>query len=166
VKRGSYKKIRSSARARVAQAFRDGEDGYAIAAANGIKPTTAATYAKRCKMTRECVESAVAYVEQNPQATLKMMADEIHRQHGISVSQQTVKNHLDSLAYTVKRPHMEGEAVNNPQNRHKRKEYVQTVSVIPSEDLVFFDETNVNLFIKRGVARSVRGSRAVVKEGS
>ncbi|KAF4672740.1 hypothetical protein FOL46_008470, partial [Perkinsus olseni] len=102
----------------------------------------------------------------NPQATLQMMADHLWREKRIDVCAQTVKNHLDSRAYTVKRPHIEGEAVNNLINRQKRREFVQAVSAIPCERLVYFDETNVNLFVKRGVARSIKGSRAVLKEGS
>ena len=150
-----------------------------MAVANGVAVKTAYSYIRKPeedaprprggatykKVTSNHVKKLVEYVEENPQVSLKEMAGKLKEDTGLELSIPTVHRHLHGQMYTVKKVLPQPERMNSDDNKQRRATYARKVTeaVGAGKTVLFIDETNVNLFLRRDQGRSSKGSRCVVK---
>lgn len=103
----------------------------------------------------------VTLIEENPKITLSEIRSSLSQTFQLSICNQTVSNHLDSLLYSLKAVRFEPERANTAQNKLKRKAFVESLLQIQSlnQPIVFMDETNFNIHISRRQGRSKVGKR-------
>lgn len=177
-KRDRYKKPSEETRSRVLQAVEDGKDWQAIAAANGVPTQTAYGWIRRGarpqltrgglrkkKIENHHIQTLLDYVSNNAQISLKEMADKLFEDEGVQVTSTTIHNYLHGQFYTVKKIVREPAALNSDVNLTKRAEYVRNLMRFIGErkKIIYIDETNCNLFLRRTQGRSRRGTRCLVK---
>ncbi|MEL7309172.1 MAG: hypothetical protein AAGK05_15815 [Pseudomonadota bacterium] len=154
-----------------------GEDWVALSKQLGVQYKTAYAWIRsgKCsgtgrggkkpkKLTDEMVQKLIEWVESDPQITLKTLRRNILRDYQVSVCVSTIGNCLEGKLYTVKIIHRQPVTVNNAENKAKRAEYVQKLMnyIRQGRQPVWLDETNFNLFTRRNIGRSKKGSRVVV----
>ncbi len=108
-------------------------------------------------------------IEDNPKITLQEIVSGIQTKFNVVLSKQTIARHLDALSYTLKDARQEPERANTPENKVKRKYFVENLLRLQSENLpmCFMDESNFNIHISRSEGRSRRGTRcSTVAAGS
>ena len=68
------------------------------------------------------------------------------------------------MTYSLKRIRFDPERANNPENKEKRKLFVQELLACQSRNvpLLYMEETNLNIHISRSVGRSLSGRRCTV----
>ena len=178
-KRGPYKRVPRDAQDRVVAVYKEGGDWRAAATANGISIRTAYGYITRAEdhqprprggATKKKVDTAlvsrmVAYVEDNPLITLAEIRRKVQHETGVTLAISTIHRHLDGQLYTMKKVLPEPVAMNSMDNKTKRAEYVQKVmeATGTGRTVIYINETNVNLFMRRSQGRSRRGTRCSVK---
>ena len=178
-KRGPYKKRNAGARQRIIESAQCGEDWKATAVANGVAVKTAYGYITRPdddaveqrggatyrKVTSDHVDKLVGYVEENPQVSLKEMARKLKQDTGLELSIPTVHRHLHGRMYTIKKIMPQPERMNSAENKEKRALYARKVTeaVGAGKTVLYMDETDVNLFLRRSQGRSLKGTRCSVK---
>lgn len=178
-KRGKYQRVAPDARRRIVDCFNGGGDWKAAATANGIAVQTAYGFINRPdsdnprprggpinrKVQPEHVDKLMSYVEANPLMTLKGMAEKLRSETGLHLSTSTIHHYLDGRFFTLKKVLPEPVTMNSEDNKRKRAEYVQRVmeATGAGKTIMYMDETNCNLFLRRSQGRSRRGTRCCVK---
>ena len=114
------------------------------------------------KVTVAMEEWMVKAVEENPQITLKEIAFIIFREFTVTVSTSTVARHLDGKCYSLKKVYHYSEKMNSMINKEKRRIYLQALLNFrdKNKNIIYIDESNLNLFLRRTQARSKTGTRA------
>lgn len=179
MKRGPYKKVGADARQRIIDCYKAGGDWKLAATANGVAVQTAYGYLKRGegdgprkrggathrKVDATMVEKMLEYVEENGQITLAEIANKLHEATGVRVSTNTVHKHLNGKLYTLKVALPQPTAMNSAENKRKRAAFVRRVMEVNGrgKTVIYMDETNCNLFLRRSQGRSRRGTRCTVK---
>jgi transposase len=101
----------------------------------------------------------VELMEKNNDATLEELCDLLEKATGVRVGKSTMGRISQKLNYSLKKtlyaPEKEKIEV-----QHKRVEYWEIVRGIKVENLVFIDESGVNLAMVRLYARALKGRRA------
>jgi transposase len=178
--RGKYEKSSEVVRARIIAVSECGNDWSAVAAANGVRNHTAYNWVRNessiqkprggkregnGKINEMHVEAMVEMLNENPLLTLSELAGKLLQGHNVSVSRQTIARHLEGRLITLKNVHAQPEDANILRNRLLRKEYVQRIMAATGigKYIVYIDESNVNLFLRRSQGRAPVGSRAVMK---
>ncbi len=105
-------------------------------------------------------------MEKNNDATLEELCELLEVATGVKVGKSTIvldnsKVQLQSQKKTLYAPEKE-----NVELQHKRVEYWQIVTGIKAENLVFIDESGVNLAMLRLYARALKGQRAFLRKTS
>jgi len=116
------------------------------------------------KITEDHRDSLMEWVSINPELSLKELADMLEGSFDLEVCPQTVSNHLDGMLFTRKKCNYEPISMNSVENKIKRRDFVQSLMLIMQEEdvqIVYIDETNLNLFTKREYGRSAIGKRAI-----
>ena len=179
-RRGHYaKRARESVRRRICDAAREGRDWKVVAENNGVKVGTARNWISKgtptlrpsggmhnVKITEDHRDSLMEWLSINPELTLKELSEMLEGSFNVTVSYQTVSNHLDGMMFSRKKPHYEPAVMNSIENKEKRRQFVQSILDIMQEEnshIVYIDETNLNLFTKREYARSEIGKRAICR---
>ena len=180
IRRGKYNRSTENIRQRIIDAANRADDWAAIAAANGVKKQTAYTWVKQGtaaqkhrgglqpgvkKLTDLQIDEMLEWLSDNPQLTLREIVTRTFDSFHIRISNTTVSRYLDGRLFTTKKPHLEPQGANNVANKALRKTYVENVTATTGQGkfIAFVDESNVNLFIRRNIARARRGARATVK---
>ncbi|KAF0292848.1 hypothetical protein FJT64_009220 [Amphibalanus amphitrite] len=111
------------------------------------------------------IDTLVGYVEASPQLTLKEIANKLREETGVQLSTNTVHKHLSGRMYTVKKVLPEPVTMNSATNKDRRATFVRKVmeATGAGKTILYMDETNVNLFLRRSEGRSRRGQRCCVK---
>ena len=111
------------------------------------------------------VDALLNWQGDNPQLTLKQLSEKLYENYNVQVSHQTIAKHLDGRMISFKSVHFQPEAANKDKNKALRKQYVEKITQMSEEGktVIFIDESNVNLFLRRSRGRAPVGSRAVVK---
>jgi transposase len=177
-KRGKYR-VYSTERKRILSVAEEYEGDWKSAAnANGVSIGTAYGWirgsemeaekrggAKRIKVTQQHVEKMIEYVSENPLITLKEIKDKIQAEYGLAVSTTTIHKHMEGKFYTVKKIRFEPATMNSEENKRKRAHYVTRLMEESGngKTIVYIDETNCNLFLRRSFGRSRKGTRCTVK---
>ena len=100
------------------------------------------------------MQSMMKFVEENPEITLKTIKDKTFIETGTSVTTTTIHTYLEGRMLTIKKTLAEPSEMNSIINKEKRSEYVtRVVAAMASKHVIFIDETNVNLFLRRSFGR-------------
>lgn len=175
--RGIYLQSTEEARRRVIEG---GDEWAFIAAAQGIKKSTAYNWIRRgrvenlpkggpqrnvIKLQEPHINALVERLSENCQLTLREMAEYCLQTFDLTVSEQTISRALHGRLYTVKKIYHMPENANNDRNKALRRDYVGNIleAVGQNKTIVYIDESNVNLFVRRSQGRERRGERAVVR---
>lgn len=178
-RRGAYKKsFKNDTKLRIIAVAEKDSDWKAAARANGVPIATAYGWLCRAdepprkrggyrkpKLTNYDVEKMLTYVERNPLITLTEIKCKVQDEIGISISTNTIHKYLDCKFYTIKKVLSEPCTMNSASNKEKRRDYVQALmdKMGQGKFIIFIDESNCNLFLRRTQGRSRKGTRCSVK---
>ncbi|KAE9262446.1 hypothetical protein PR003_g33538, partial [Phytophthora rubi] len=92
------------------------------------------------------------------------MKDMVAYDFGVDISTSTISRKLIGMLYTVKQVRVEPMTCNNEQNKTKRMEFAKKLRAHMSagDFIVYYDETNFNVYCKRTQGRAKIGKRATV----
>ena len=102
-------------------------------------------------------------VEEDNDATLQQLSFRLTEKTGIKVSIPTICRLLQRLELTRKKKTLHADEAQTERVQKLRREYWTTIGEVKLSDLVFIDETGVNLAMTRRYARAKRGKRAYSK---
>ncbi|KAE8991690.1 hypothetical protein PR001_g21155 [Phytophthora rubi] len=157
-----------------------GADWELVAKHNGIPRTTArrivvsgspevkqrgGSRAANIKCTPEIEAALVAYVEENCLLTLEQLKTMVWVDFGVDLSTSLSSQKLTGQLYTVKQVRVEPATCNSEVNIQKRKQFALDLLKYSAEGafIVYYDESNYNLYCKRMQGRALKGKRAIVK---
>ena len=179
----SRKHLKSSVEVseRILKAARENSNWALMAKNNGVKYHTAYKWVtknsaelqkrggrRNVKIQDEHTDFLINCLSENCQLTLKELQAKLYNQFNLRVSHQAIAKTLDGRTITLKKVYLEAHNMNIDDNKRKRKLYVEKINELISENKTIFyvDESNVNLFAKRGYGRSILGTRASIKVAS
>ncbi|MEL6931453.1 MAG: IS630 family transposase, partial [Cyanobacteria bacterium J06600_6] len=99
-------------------------------------------------------------IDSNNDATLEELCDLLQEKTGITVSRSTMGRITLRLNYTGQKKTLHAAEKESNRVQKKRIEFWQKIRDIPAKDLVFLDESGVNLAMLRIYARALKGHRA------
>jgi len=102
-------------------------------------------------------------VEEDNDATLQQLSVRLTEKTGIKVSISTICRLLQKLELTRKKKTLHADEAQSERVQKWRREYWATIGEVKLCDLVFIDETGVNLAMTRHYARAKKGKRAYSK---
>ena len=116
------------------------------------------------KVREEHVQSMLGFVEADPTITLKAIRDRLEAEAGISITTTIVHKYLDGRMYSMKKILAEPSSMNTVGNKEKRAQYCSSLPTYigAGKYVIYIDETNFNLFLRRTEGRSRRGTRACI----
>ncbi len=100
-------------------------------------------------------------IEADNDATLEELCQQLKEKTTITISRSTMGRVLQQLNLTRKKKTLHATEKDTPRVQLARVDYWQKIRDIAPENLVFIDETGVNLAMIRLYARSPRGQRAI-----
>uniref|UniRef100_H3GQH8 Tc1-like transposase DDE domain-containing protein n=1 Tax=Phytophthora ramorum TaxID=164328 RepID=H3GQH8_PHYRM len=170
---------RNSAKKRVLDAFLAGQDWLGVAVSNAVSVTTARRIAAKgsieqqprggvwtafVKMTIEVMSKLEEYLDEQVDMTMTVMKDRLLSDLSVDVSITSIHRALHGMLYTVKRVRIEKAAMNNAVNKDKRMAFAKAVNahVAAGDKIVYYDETNSNIYLLRNQGWARVGERAVV----
>ncbi|RLN95578.1 hypothetical protein BBJ28_00020190 [Nothophytophthora sp. Chile5] len=165
------------ARSRVLDAYREGKDWMLVAHHNAIPTTTARRIVERgspevkkrggarasnVKRTLEIEEALIGYLEENCQYTLGQMKEMVWYDFGMDLSTSLISQKL--LVHAPSHVRVEPSTCNNSSNIDKRRMFAEALQHHTRDGafVIYYDETNFNLYCKRSQGRAIKGKRAVV----
>ncbi|GMF63951.1 unnamed protein product [Phytophthora fragariaefolia] len=167
---------------RVLDAYRAGRHNWlAVATSNDIPVTIAYDIVSKgraeslprggtrnVKITAEAKMFLEQYLNDDGTYTLATMQSMLLVDCNIKMHTSTISRHLNKLLYTVKQVRIEPTTRNNDVNKEKRCVFAEKLMAHQKEGncIVYYDETNFNVYLKRQRGRAKRGSRAVMKLSS
>jgi transposase len=96
-------------------------------------------------------------VEEDNDATLQQLSVRLTEKTGIKVSIPTVCRHLQKLDLTRKKKTLHADEASSERVQKLRREYWTTIGYVGLKDLIFIDETGVNIAMTRRYARAKKG---------
>lgn len=102
----------------------------------------------------------IELLENNNDATLQELGDWLEEKTGIKVSTSTLDRVIKKLNYTFKKKTVYAEEKYKEEVQKKRVEFWEKIRDIPDEDLIFIDESGVDLALIKTQARAIKGQRA------
>ena len=117
------------------------------------------------KLTSTQLETLAALVRANNDATLAELKEQLKQATGVTIGRSTVERILSRLNVTRKKSLHPSEKERERVQR-KRVEYWQLIQGILVKDMIFIDESGLNLAMTRLYARSAKGERARGKRPS
>ena len=118
---------------------------------------------KPAKINPQQIEIVIQLVEEDNDATLQQLCDRLQEKTRMKVSVPTMCRLLQRLELTRKKKTLHASEAESERVQKLRKEYWTTIGEVKLSDLVFIDETGVNLAMTRGYARALKGKRAYSK---
>ena len=115
------------------------------------------------KLTSEQREIVLELVEEDNDATLEQLCHRLEAKTGIKVSVPTMCRLLQRWGLTRKKKTLHASEAESERVQKLRKQYWTTIGEVKLSDLVFIDETGVNLAMTLGYARAIKGKRAYNK---
>ncbi|MEM6447757.1 MAG: IS630 family transposase [Cyanobacteria bacterium P01_D01_bin.123] len=99
-------------------------------------------------------------LEAQNDATLEELRDRLHARTEVFVSVSTMHNTLKRMAISPSKKTLYPDAKASERVQRARVTYWETLRSLLAQDLIFIDESGVNLALMRVRARSAKGSRA------
>lgn len=112
------------------------------------------------KLGKEEIALVIELVEEDNDATLEQLSTRLEERTGIKVSVSTLCRLLQRLKLTRKKKTLHATEAQSERVQNLRKEYWTTIGEVKLSDLVFIDETGVNLAMTLGYGRAIKGKRA------
>ena len=103
-------------------------------------------------------------VEEDNDATLEQLAQRLADQTQLKVSGSTICRALTALGITRKKKSLKASEAYTSEKQEHRRNYWEVIREVDPVNLVFLDETGVNLAMVELYARSLRGQRAYAKQ--
>ncbi|KAK1946857.1 hypothetical protein P3T76_002409 [Phytophthora citrophthora] len=165
-------------RQQVLHAYRVGRDWLAVAISNDFPITTAYDSVnhgraddlprggrRNVKLTTEAKSYLEKYINDDCTCALKDMRKMLQIDCNISVHTSTISRHHINMLYTVKQVRIEPTTCNSDGNKEKRREFATKLLKHQRKGncIVYYDETNFNVCLKRLNGRARLGQRAIVK---
>lgn len=100
-------------------------------------------------------------IENHNDATLQELCDFLEEKPGVKVSTSTLDRVLKKLDYSFKKKTLHAEEKFTERVQKKRVEFWEKIRDIPYEDLIFIDESGVDLALIKTQARAIKGQRAI-----
>jgi len=177
VVRKSYRTSTSRDRQLLVECANRGEDWATLAQTLNVKYHTAYTWIRSGETSGQrrgglkprilndsTMQRVLRWIESSASITLKDIKEKLRAEQHVIASVTTIGNRLNGQLYTIKRLHYEPTTMNSQENKLRRKQYVTSLNehIRSGKQVVWIDETNFNLFIRRNFGRSRQGTRAVV----
>ena len=174
---GKYHRA-GDAKKRVLAAAIANEDWKAVATANGVPVQTAYGWIRKGeeedkprggrrfqKVETKHIDLMLEWLSENPLFTLKEIKEKLLAEQNLNVTTTTIHKHLDGQLFTLKKVLVEPSTMNSHLNKQKRADYVNRVmaEIGNGKRLIYIDESNCNLFLRRTQGRSRKGTRCSVK---
>ncbi|KAE9238610.1 hypothetical protein PF002_g10623 [Phytophthora fragariae] len=165
-------------RRRVVDVYSSGGDWRAVASHNGFARTTAERLvrtgrvedlprggARATKVTPEIKANLELWLDECCTYTLSILRTMVMSEFYVLLSEATISRHLVGMFFTVKQTRVEPTTCNSEANKEKTKGFAEALVRHNDDDdlVVYFDETNFNLYTKRTRRRAKKGKRAVEK---
>lgn len=115
------------------------------------------------QLTKEKLAIVIELVEEDNDATLQQLRDRLLEKTGKKVSLATLCRLLQRLELTRKKKTLHAREAESERVQNLRREYWTIIGEVKLSDLVFIDETGVNLAMTRGYGRAKKGKRAYSK---
>jgi len=115
------------------------------------------------KLTKEQIAVVSQLVEEDNDATLQQLSERLHEKSGTKVSVSTICRLCQKLELTRKKKTLHANEAESERVQKLRSQYWTTIGFVNLKDLVFIDETGVNLSLTRRYARAKIGKRAYSK---
>ena len=135
-----YKKYDEKDRFLIGEAIRKGGDWRAVAELIGINRKTAEAWAsaedhlpkprggnRRRIINENNRETLISWLESDPQLTVKQMKERAETEMDLQVCEATISRVLNGQGFTIKKMHYEPQNMNTPENKLKRKVYVENL---------------------------------------
>ncbi len=116
---------------------------------------------QQSKLKAEHLETLRQVVEEDNDAILEELCELFYQKTQLRVSRATMGRSVEKLNLTRKKKTFYATERDTPRVRKLRQEIRQLLQQINLENLVFVDETGVNLAMTRLYARALKGKRAV-----
>ncbi len=118
---------------------------------------------KALKLNSQQIDVVTQLVEEDNDATLQQLCDRTEEKTGLKVSVPTMCRLLQRLELTRKKKTLHASEADTLRVQKLRAQYWTILGEVKLNDLVFIDETGVNLAMTRGYARAKKGKRAYNK---
>jgi transposase len=118
---------------------------------------------KALKLNSQQIDVVTQLVEEDNDATLQQLCDPTEEKTGLKVSVPTMCRLLQRLELTRKKKTLHASEADTLRVQKLRAQYWTILGEVKLNDLVFIDETGVNLAMTRGYARAKKGKRAYNK---
>ena len=112
------------------------------------------------KLNDEQLNFLQSLVEEKNDATLEELSEDLADATGILISRSTVHRMLKRLNLTFKKKALHASEKRTEKVLNERLNFWNKIKDIITKNLVFLDETGVNLSLSRLFARSIKGQRA------
>lgn len=113
------------------------------------------------KLNAAQLELVSALVKADNDATLEELCQQLQQRTAIRISRSTMGRILQQLKLTRKKKTLHATEKDTPRVQQARLDYWDRIRDIDPEDLVFVDESGINLAMIRLYARSPQGERAI-----
>lgn len=112
------------------------------------------------KLNSEQLVILVEIMEKNNDATLEELCELLYKETGVQVQKTTMGRISKQLNYSVKKKTLYAPEKDTEKVHKKRVKFWETLREIKTNNLIFIDESGVNLAMLRLYARSLKGRRA------
>lgn len=112
------------------------------------------------KLKKEELITLIEIIEKKNDATLEELCNFLEEETGIRVSRATMGRITQNLNYSVKKKTLYAAEKGSERVQKERLDFWETLRDIPVEDLIFIDESGVNLALVRLYGRALKGERA------
>ncbi len=109
------------------------------------------------------IEILEQLVEEDNDATLQELSNRLAEKTGVKASLSTICRFLQRLELTRKKKTLHADEASSERVQNLRSQYWTTIGEVQLKDLVFLDETGVNLAMTRRYGRAKKGLRAYSK---
>ena len=174
--RRKNQKTQKEDRRRIVECANKGENWVALANTLDVKYKTAyawirsgeyETVGKGGKKPRilsdAMIQRTLEWLEEDCELTLKQLTAKICDTYNVTVCTSTLANVLEAKCFTTKRTHRIPSTMNTAENKVLRKQYLIKLNqfIREGKEIIWIDESNVNLFCRRTTGRARKGTRAV-----
>jgi transposase len=171
-----YKKNCEEDRKRIVSCANRGEDWVALCNQLNVNYKTAYEWVRSGEETpklkggkkpkilsEEQIDQIIEWVEDDCQISLKQIKRKVLTTFHTDIAISTIGNYLEGRLCRMKTVHTEPITMNSEQNKRLRAEYVRNLNryIQEGKQIVWFDETNFNLFCRRKRGRAKVGDRAI-----
>ena len=177
-----YQKVENVDKQRIYDCFLRGEDYVPLAQQLGIKQSTAYAIIRRAErndgvvnmprggrrrtlVSDELIQASIDIVERSPEFTLNQILTELRNvlPNHPRISRSTLANMLSGQLIVTKQLRDVPQERNTDATKNRRHDFAQWLMQegVNHAEIIFIDESGINLWLKRTRGRAIRGQRAL-----